>query len=82
MSMYESTICTVYKAKNGFVVECNEPPEPAKTGQPAKPAEREHTVAKNAADVLKIVKMAITPADAAKDEYSEAFDEAASSSSK
>lgn len=82
MSMYQKTLCTIYAAKNGYVVECTEPPEPAKKGQPSEPSETEHVVAPTVAAVLKIVKQQLTPDEAQKDEYSEGFDEAVGKAAK
>lgn len=81
MSMYEKQLCTVYAAKNGYVVECMAPPsKPSKGGAMPAPRANEHIVAKTAADVLRIVKDHLSGNDDA--EYNAAFNEAAASKSK
>lgn len=81
MSMYEKTICTVYAAKNGYVVECSEPAKPGKKGEPSMPSEREHVVAKTAADVLRIIKQELSGNDSEAKEYDEGFKDAVAAKS-
>ncbi len=79
--MYDKQVCTIYRADNGFVIECPEPPaKPSKKGNmPVAPASPEVYLAANAKDALKIVEKELNGDETPSQEFSRGFDEAAKS---
>ncbi len=85
--MYESEILTIYKAENGFVVKCKQPPkaETKKSNSPVSESYKDEVnVYQNLAQVIKKVKEELAPNDISEDKtetddskYKSAFKEAA-----
>jgi hypothetical protein len=84
MSMYGKVVCTIYEAKNGYMLEFTEPAETGKKGEAAMPAETEHVLAKSVADVVRLVKQELGegPDDSEAKEYAEGFKDATASDTK
>lgn len=79
MSMYGKTVCTIYEAKNGYMLEFQEPATPGKKGEIGMPSETEHVLAKNVPDVLRLIKQELSGGDSEDKEYTEGFKDATAS---
>ena len=83
--MYESEILTIYKADNGFVVKCKQPPKAETKNKDTQPSygKDEVNVYQTIAQVLKKVKEEMNPGDMEEDKkddgetFKSAFKEAA-----